>query len=205
MAAPISLNLGVPMFIDPHIHTNASPCGKASLKEVVRQSVYLGLEAIVITDHDTLTRVPRHPQIHIFTGEEISSYGGHILAYGIQEAIPYGLPDEETIDRIHDQGGIAVAAHPFRRLIGRPHVHRREPPPWSLGEKILGLPLDGIETLNGANHHHENVHAHKTAKLLRLPGIGGSDAHRLQNIGSALTFCSSSIESIDDFIKAVLH
>lgn len=188
------------MFIDPHIHTNASPCGKATLNEMIRQAIHLELDAICITDHDQLIRVPKIPDLRIFAGEEISSYGGHILAYGIQETIPYALDDLETIDRIHEQGGIAIAAHPYRRRLGRPHVNRRIPPPWSLGDEVLNLPLDGIETLNGGNQHHENRHAHKIAKLKNYAVLGGSDAHRIQNLGAALTYCRENIETIDDFL-----
>jgi hypothetical protein len=174
-----------------------------SLKEAIHQAVHLELDAIIITDHDQLIPVKSHPLIKIFSGEEISSYGGHILAYGIQEPIPYALEDPETIDRIHDQGGVAIAAHPFRRLLGRPHVKRREPPPWSLGERVIDLNLDGIETLNGANQHHENRHAYHVAKVIDFAAIGGSDAHRTNNIGAALTYCPCPIETIDDFLKAI--
>ncbi len=43
---------------------------------------------------------------------------GHLLAYGINGPVPKGLPVQETIDLVHNGGGIAVAAHPYRAWSG---------------------------------------------------------------------------------------
>ncbi len=191
------------MFIDSHVHTNASPCGKDSLKMMIHRAVELELDAIIITDHDLITKVPQHPQLKIFSGTEISSYGGHILAYGIQDPITYGMDDIETVEHVHDHGGVAIAAHPYRRLLGRPKTNRRVPPPYSLGDKICDLNIDGLETLNGANMFHENRKAHNMSKILMCTQLGGSDAHRINNVGAALTYVPYPVDTLDDFIAAI--
>ena len=45
-------------------------------------------------------------------GEEISTLNGHLIGLFLEELVPPGLTAHETIERIHDQGGLAVAAHP---------------------------------------------------------------------------------------------
>ncbi len=92
--------------IDLHVHSTASD-GTLTPAEIVRLASELGLEAVAITDHDTLegTRqaflYPLPPALHIITGIEISaaSPGGdiaqgglHILGYGID-------PDDRPLGR----------------------------------------------------------------------------------------------------------
>lgn len=86
--------------IDLHIHSTASD-GTRSPSDLLRMASALALEAIAITDHDTLegnrdllnAAIPGH--LHLLTGVEISTQapegfhmGGslHILAYGVDVA-----------------------------------------------------------------------------------------------------------------------
>jgi predicted metal-dependent phosphoesterase TrpH len=43
-----------------------------------------------------------------------------MLALFLEEVVPAGLPPAQTIELIHDQGGLAVAAHPFHPIRYRP-------------------------------------------------------------------------------------
>ena len=43
--------------------------------------------------------------------------GYHIVAVDIKEYIDPGLPAEKIIEEIHNQGGIAIAPHPYRGLL----------------------------------------------------------------------------------------
>jgi predicted metal-dependent phosphoesterase TrpH len=181
------------------MHSKNSPDSKLTRKQIILRALDLELDAICITDHDFITKIPPEANILILSGCEITAKQGHILAYGISEPIPKLLSAEDTIDRIHDQGGIAIAAHPYRKF-GKQNADIL-----GLGnsDKIFSCPLDGVEALNALNNKKENSKARETAKILKLPMIGGSDAHKQETIGKAVTRLSSNIENMDDFIKTI--
>ncbi|MFX1451766.1 MAG: PHP-associated domain-containing protein [Promethearchaeota archaeon] len=185
--------------IDPHIHSKNSPDSKMTRKQIILRALELELDGISITDHDFITKFPPDDNILILSGCEITTKDGHVLAYGISEPIPKLLSAEVTIDKIHDQGGIAIAAHPYRKF------DQENGDILGLGnsDKVFSCPLDGIEVINALNTKQENSKARETAKLLKLSMIGGSDAHKRETIGKAITRLSSNIENIDDFIKCI--
>ena len=104
--------------IDMHVHTKESKDGKYDVKDMIRRAKEIGLHGIAITDHnstDAWDRAMKYGEeygIIIVKGEEISSKGGHILAYGIKEMIEKDLSPEKTLDEIKKQDGVAIAAHP---------------------------------------------------------------------------------------------
>ena len=113
------------MKLELHTHTNYSHRSKVfydgvnSPEEMVRQAARNGTGALVITDHDTMKGFPKARKagrkygIQVIPGEEVTTKRGHVVAVNIQDAIPAGLSLRETIDRIHSQGGLAIASHPF--------------------------------------------------------------------------------------------
>ncbi len=80
------------MKCDLHIHTNCSD-GALSPEEVVARAQQHGMQCIAVTDHDTLTAVPRAQQeggrlgVQVLSGVELSTVSGnkevHILVYGL--------------------------------------------------------------------------------------------------------------------------
>ncbi|MEK6861764.1 MAG: hypothetical protein AABY07_07375 [Nanoarchaeota archaeon] len=54
--------------------------------------------------------------LRIIKGEEIVTKQGHLLAWGIKEAIDNGYDIEETLRRIYHQGGLAIFPHLLTRL-----------------------------------------------------------------------------------------
>lgn len=125
----------------------------------------------------------------LLPGCEISSRDGHILAYNIRQEIKKGLSALETIDEIHAQKGIAIAAHPFNLN--------------SLDSKIFTLNLDGLEGFNATTTIRAMFKAYYTAKLLGLPNTAGSDAHQTQEIGRSLMLFPESVHSIEDLTRSI--
>ena len=86
--------------------------------EMVKEARKKGLNGIAITDHnsleswDSLKRM-KFDDFIIIPGEEISTRQGHLIALGIEEAIDPNQDVLETIDKIHQQGGITIAPHPY--------------------------------------------------------------------------------------------
>ncbi len=174
------------MRLDLHVHSTHSRDGTASPGDIVRRCRQLGLAGLAITDHNAIegsleaSALGRAEGLLVVTGSEISSSDGHVLAYGIREVIPRGLPAAETVDRIRAVGGVAVAAHPVRF-------------PSGLGLEVAErVGFDGLEVLNGGSSARANRSAMSLAERLGRPQTGGSDAHRLREVGRSYT----SIENV---------
>jgi predicted metal-dependent phosphoesterase TrpH len=78
---------------DLHIHSTVSD-GSVAIPDIIKEAVAKGLDAIAITDHDTLSHVSQIPDtaaIRIIPGVELSAVDrsnglrAHILGYNIQE------------------------------------------------------------------------------------------------------------------------
>ncbi|MDH2331009.1 CehA/McbA family metallohydrolase [Paenibacillus polymyxa] len=110
-----------------HTHTLHSD-GKQTLEELAQSAANLGLECIAMTDHNTQSaladqeRVQRQFGLPIISGMEWTTFYGHMLTLGVDRFIDWRVlgPDDihEGIGQVHEQGGIAGIAHPFR--IGSP-------------------------------------------------------------------------------------
>ena len=112
------------MILDLHTHTEEySPCSMISLEELIlTEQEYV--DGIVVTDHDHLMNEKVAENLSgkygfmILPGVEISAKDihAHILAFGIKREIRADLGIGETIARIHEQNGVAIAAHPLRYI-----------------------------------------------------------------------------------------
>jgi predicted metal-dependent phosphoesterase TrpH len=185
------------MKADLHIHTHHSGDNEQRLEEIFLMAKRLGLGAIGVTDHNTLkggleAKATAPPDLLVIPAVEVTSKEGHILAYNVSEDVPRGRTAAETIDIIHQLGGIAVAAHPFRMWSG-------------LGSTvILRSSFDAIEAMNGRNTREGNRKAMMLAERAHLPVTGGSDAHRADKIGEALTIFPDDCNTIEELMKAIL-
>jgi len=184
--------------IDIHVHTNHSDCGFSTVREVISTAKKRGLDGIAITDHNTMSAIKEAKKLAdkegllLIPGEEISSTHGHIIALNIKKTIKKGLSPEETIKRIHRQGGLAIAAHPYAFIF-----HHQ-----SLRDKIKDLDLDAIEVFNSANLI-ENKKAIQVASELGIVQVAGSDAHIPSEIGRSYTIadCDINVKSFLSKIK----
>lgn len=187
---------------DLHVHTTYSRDFSTPL-QVLRTAAHRGLDAIAITDHDTIEGALEAAALsaadnslpQVIIGEEVSSTAGHILALFLQEAVAPRLSPAATIDAIHAQGGLAIVAHPFWR-IGLS----------SLGGSLLAtLPFDGIEVANAApvpSMARANRQADLYQSTSNLAATGGSDAHHALAVGWAYTRFPG--ESAADLRSAIL-
>ncbi|MDO5852275.1 MAG: PHP domain-containing protein [Methanobacteriaceae archaeon] len=183
------------MKIDTHIHSNYSYDSAAKLEDIIKYSKNIGLKAIAITDHDNINGTNKikemdHEDLIIIPGEEISSKSGHVIALGIQEHIKALQTTPETIDQIHEQGGIAIAAHPYC-------LYRS-----GMGKIVEEVNIDAIETMNSRFIFGiSNYRAKKLSKKKNIPAIGASDAHFIKGIGS----CYTQIPNADNVDEILNH
>ncbi len=87
---------------------------------MIEAAIRRGLQGIVVTDHDSVIGglvgrklAKAYRGFQVIPGAEITSRFGHIIAIGIETDIPKGLTVEETVERIHDLGGISITSHPL--------------------------------------------------------------------------------------------
>lgn len=193
---------------DMHLHTLYSD-GTASVQAILdRVERATDLDVVAITDHERIDGALRAREIHaaadyrfdLVIGEEVTTRRGHLLALFIHERIPALRPLPETLARIHDQGGIAVAAHPIAPLTP------------SLGVRSLLSShrandarhrIDAIELMNpsAAGRLRRQARHRLNADILGLAEVGNSDAHVLEGIGTAWTWFPGS--SADDYRRAI--
>jgi hypothetical protein len=176
---------------DLHVHSRCSD-GAQSPEAIVLAAARRRLDVIALTDHDDIRGALRARDaaaaeptlgVEVVVGEEISTLNGHLLGLFLSERVPPGLSAQRTIELIHAQGGLAIAAHPFHPLRGAARGHR------SLGVLVPDLPLDGLEVVNNAGVFSRLYDAWAALRNVEwmLPVTGGSDAHDVWYLGSGLT------------------
>jgi len=104
-----------------HAHTLASD-GMVSPEDLVAAASAAGISVLCITDHDTMAAVDRaraagaQVGVEVVAGEEVTTAmpsGTHIVGLFLTRPVRMGMSMEDSVDAIHDQGGLAVLAHPF--------------------------------------------------------------------------------------------
>jgi predicted metal-dependent phosphoesterase TrpH len=185
------------MRADLHVHSVHSGDCELAVKDILDRCRSLGLGAVSVVDHNSLRGSVEAisadvKEVIVLFGMEITTSAGHVVAYHITEEIEKDLSVEETIDRIHGLGGIAVAPHPYRIWSG-------------LGEReVVTRKFDAVEVVNARSLRSSNQRAKKLAVSLDRPETGGSDAHSLNQIGKAFTVLPDRCGSADDLVKAIL-
>jgi len=186
-----------PLKIDLHVHTCYSEDATTTLKEVVYYAKKRGLNGVAVTDHETLRgalKLARKSQLIIIPGLEVETQRGHILALNITTLIPPKLSIRETVQKIHDAGGIAAIAHPAVVL------------KTGLGQKITSSSnIDAVEVINSAAFPFflSTYLGRRLAEKLNLPQTAGSDAHHALEIGTAYTLVNAD-SNTDDVTEAIL-
>lgn len=173
------------MLIDLHTHTTRySSCAKSSPEEMVAEAIRVGLDGIVITEHDVMwadaelaALQAAFPRIVLFRGVEITdAEGNDFVLYGLTQPEHFwrGMPAAALIREARAQGGAIILAHPFRF---RPEVPAA----------IWDEPIDGIEVAS------TNILGYWTRDLMALRArlgvnaIAASDAHHVSRLGTFAT------------------
>ena len=167
--------------VDFHVHTCYSGDSLTSLEEVIEACRKRGLDKVAITDHNTMAGawalLEMAPDL-VIVGEEIKTDVGEIIAYFLEEEVPEGLPLQEAIARVREQGGVVGVPHPLDRL-------RRE----AMGLTHLLSVIEQVDLLEAFNARTtfpaDNRRALELAREWGLLATAGSDAHIAWEIGHA--------------------
>ncbi len=182
---------------DLHVHTTYSKDSLITPKDLVYYAKKCGLNAVAVTDHNQLDgayKIAEETDFLIIPGMEVSSADGHIVALNVHELIPRGLSAVETVERIHNAGGIAIACHPFVLFKG------------CLKENV-GETFDAIEIINARAFPFKRSikKATETAERLNLSCVAGTDAHYGPQIGYGYTVIEASEPSVEAITKAIVE
>ncbi len=177
---------------DLHVHSRASD-GVDGVEALLGAAVAAGLDVIAITDHERVDAAlaarelarARGLPIEVVVGEEITTRGGHLLGLWLERRVPplHGLG--WSIAAVHEQGGIAIPAHP---LVPYPLCAQG----WTL-RRLLASPdpavhPDAIEGFNPT--FFGRVGRRRIAAFAerhRLPVVGNSDAHAAEQVATGWT------------------
>ena len=178
--------------LDLHVHTVGSSDAHTRIEDLPRIIRARGLDGVAVTEHDNFDP-PNFSDVLIVPGVEISSRDGHVIALGVKEKIPSRLPADETVKRIHAQGGIAIIPHPYDPVSERVKIAHLEVRP------------DAVETVNAdaLSFQISNWLARRDARKFGLPEVGGSDSHIPQSIGDAYTVIDSPSSNVKDVLEAI--
>ncbi|MEA2622429.1 MAG: hypothetical protein QOH61_1339 [Chloroflexota bacterium] len=193
---------------DLHIHSLASD-GVSGVDEILAAAERRGLDVIAITDHERIdaAQAAQHIaernglRLRVIVGEEITTRNGHLLGLFLKERIRPWRSMKDSVARIHDQGGIAIVAHPLvpYPLCASAGTIRR-----LLDAADSVYHPDGIESFNPTTagmHWTQRVPAF-TAEV-GLAAVAGSDAHLADAIGQALTtFPGTTPDALREAIAA---
>ena len=192
-----------------HNHTNFSD--GVDYREVIDSLVKAGVNLIALTDHNNMRVAEyarayiqnKYPDVGYLNAEEIDSQYGCVLAYGLQAEIPVEdekkLPIKHIIETIHEQGGLAVVAHPFHPAEG---VFR------TFGglkiSQIKKFKFDGIEFFHADLPPFLNYMCSALVKLRpQMFVLGGDDAHTIHHIGRFFNLIGLDIDDIHN-LDAIL-
>jgi predicted metal-dependent phosphoesterase TrpH len=194
---------------DLHIHTLASDGTSGILEILDHVERDTDLAVIAITDHERIDAAlaaraisrERGLRAEVVIGEEVTTRGGHLLGLYLTERVKPLQSLRTTIAQIHEQGGLAIPAHPLvpyplcaqgwvlRRLIHDPDPRVRPDAIEAFNPTTLGRPWHGRVVRFAAEQG--------------LPTVGNSDAHAAAAIGTGWT--SFPGHDPDDLRRAIVE
>jgi predicted metal-dependent phosphoesterase TrpH len=197
---PLTLGGYCVLAADFHTHSASWSDGSLTPWGLVLEADHQGLDAIAITGHDqTFDSHVGHAFARFIGGpivlvgdEVVGDRGFHIIAAGIHDTVRYRRSGMTTIERIHEQGGIAIVAHPFRDF-------------WGGYDPAIMHGLDGAEICHPAVYIDASWQQQLEAFAARAPvaAIGSSDFHGLGAMGLCRTFVFATEASEQGVLAAI--
>ena len=133
--------------------------------------------------------------LDVFFGWEYSYGWAHFLTYGLDQDWLLANPDLLSLDllrycdRVHEDGGSVVHAHPFREGVDIVH--------------LIPNHVDAVEVLNSGRSDVHNRHALDYANSFDLPMVAGSDIHSIRETRLCGMSFSRRLSCSRDYMAAI--
>ena len=199
------------MLIDLHTHSYPrSDDSFMSVDQLIEGSKSQGLDGICLTDHDnfwTKEQIQDLSSKHNFLvipGCEINTEAGHVLVFGLTQ-YEFGMHKSEFLQAsVERAGGVLIAAHPYRRRFLEEPAERTgirdEMLERASGDEFFQM-CQGIEALNGRGSEVQNQFSLDLGRRLSVNMTAGSDAHKVDQIGTVATEFQRPVACLEDLIK----
>ncbi|MFB6226513.1 MAG: PHP domain-containing protein [Candidatus Paceibacteria bacterium] len=166
-----------------HAHTKLSVDCELELDQIANKCKQLGIDGVLLTDHDKLSPSKTVNGVQFYSGEEIMTKQGEIIGMFLKEEIQPGLTAKKTINKIKQQDGLVTIPHPFDRFRSS-----------ALDKKIIEKHLDKIDiietynarTLISKDNQKAKKFFEKNKQEYDLVEIIGSDAHILREFENSI-------------------
>jgi predicted metal-dependent phosphoesterase TrpH len=198
---------------DIHLHTKTfSDCSFIDPEDLIQRAIQLGLQGIALTEHGVrwpdekfaeLRKLADPHGLILINGQEILAFSsrngmeGEFLVFGLRKSLWGNFSAKDLVERVHGEGGILIAAHPYKLSRGGKH------PYYGAGNLIYELALDALEYYHPGHNERALDKVRKAMEDLGLPGTGSSDAHKIFEVGSFVTLFENRIGGEEDFIREV--
>jgi predicted metal-dependent phosphoesterase TrpH len=198
---------------DLHVHTRRySGCSFIQYEEIIDQAVSARLDGLALTEHgmrwpdeqfENLRLAASARGIVLINGQEIHARDargrseGEYLIFGVNRSMTKEKTASELVEVVHDEGGIIIAAHPYKLSRGGRSRY------YGAGDLIYKLKLDAIELFHPDHSETAMSKVRKAMEQMKIPGTGGSDAHKILNIGSYVTIFENPVLNEKDFLKEI--
>jgi len=194
------------MIIDLHVHTRRhSGCSNIEPPDLIGRAAEIGLDGLALTEHGILwteeNLAPLREKaagrgLTILAGEEVTCFFNgrkqDFLVFGLKRSLGSATSPRELVHRVHGDGGIVIAAHPFKPSRLGVGYH-------GIGEDLYDLDLDAIELHHPDHNDEAREKVREAARMLGIPMTGGSDAHELDRLGVSSTRFFNRIATVEDF------
>jgi len=200
------------MEADLHIHTNRySGCSNIEPAHALKRAKQLGLGAIALTEHgirwpdDEIEKLLKYCDVQdllVIPGQEVACYSesgkfqGEFLVFGYPESLGSNKSAQRVIELVHSEGGVIIAAHPFKKL---QHGNGF----YGSGFATCELEIDGLEIEHPSYDNQSRSLACDVMKSQNIAGLGCSDAHDLNTIGVCRTVFETDIDSVISLIAKI--
>jgi len=197
--------VGAYWILSGDFHVHAFPGDGALLPWMVRrEAAHAGVDVFAVANHNqTFTaRFARWLAADsngplVIVGSEITNPRYHLVAVGIERPIEWDQPAADTIEAVHAQGGVAIAAHPARRYW----------PGWD--DRAVAL-LDGVEAAHpqryadpDAARDFDAFYDRARRQKSNVAAIGSSDFHASPSLGECRTYLFTRERSESGVLDAI--
>jgi len=202
------------MEMDLHIHTNRySGCSNLKPSGLLKKAREVGLDGIVLTEHgirwsdESLAELAERsgvPDLLVLAGQEVACYTkrgdfqGEFLLFGYPRSLGSSRSLEEILEMVHGEGGVVVAAHPFKKFVSANGGGF-----YGAGHRVYDYDLDGLEVAHPSYDRESTALAEEAMRKRNLAGIGCSDAHDLRSVGLCRTVFPDPITSMAGLCEAI--